>query len=299
MNLFWPTYKRLEREIVSMTSSIRFDDYQLMTYSDKFLELLIRISVEIEAISKELYLKNSGEQFKSESEMYFDTVCLQHLEEKWNLSSKCVLIDGVEFPFEEDDNKILTPLKKANKRGTSGAKWKWAYQSVKHNRSKNFKMGNMKNCIHALAALYILNVYFRDEEYYLKSLKEVNDFDQTLGSSIFSIVISRASSFNGKIDVDEQSVYCINYTDDFVDEWNNKQKELNAFLYKELLNDKKITDAIAMGVLKLEEIGDIERVQNTVGVETFTKALKKALVRNNINGLIQNQEFIAYLNKEN
>ena len=162
-NLFWPIYKKLESELLSMTSHIRFDDNQLKVYSDNFLDILFRTAVEIEAITKELYIKSGGTPIVPESEMYFDTVCLDYLETKWALSKKVVLISSINLYFEKEENRTITPLKKSNKRGTSGSKWKQAYQAVKHNRSENYKSGNMKNCIDALAALYILNIYYKDE----------------------------------------------------------------------------------------------------------------------------------------
>ena len=298
MNLFWPSYKRLENEIVLMTSEIKFDDNQLDVYSDKLLELLIRISIEIEAISKELYLGNGGEDDIPESKMYFDTLCLQLLEEKWNLGKKCVLVDGLYFSFEEEENRVITPLYKANKRGTSGAKWKQAYQAVKHNRSKNYKQGNIRNCLQALAALYILNIYYKDEKYELNSINEANSFDQSLGSEIFSVLISKNKSLNGKINIDEKSVYCINYTKEFRKKWSEKQTELNVLIYKEIVKQKEIVNEISSGKMSLEELSNIEKVQEVMGPEKFTDLIKEASRKNNMVPLLMNQEFYAYLNKE-
>lgn len=298
VNLYWPAYKRLENEIVSMTSAIKFDDDQISVYSDKFLEILIRTSIEIEAISKELYLNSGGKEIEPESEMFFDTVCLQFLEEQWNLSKKIVLVNGVVFSFEKEENKILTPLKKANKRGSSGAKWKQAYQAVKHNRSKNYKLGNMKNCITALAALYILNIYYKDEIFQFADSKDVNNFDQTQGSTIFSIMISKGNSFNGNIDIDEKSVYCINYTEEFVKKWEIKQEELNRSIYEQIVKEKAILDAINSGQMKVEDIGDLSKIQYCIGDERFNNILRNATISININQVIQNQKFYAYLNKE-
>ena len=56
-NLYWPIYKKIEKEIVELSNHIHFDDNQLSVYSVKIVELLIRCVVEIEAISKDLYLK--------------------------------------------------------------------------------------------------------------------------------------------------------------------------------------------------------------------------------------------------
>ena len=297
INAYWPVYKRLEEELISMTSDIRFDDYQIKTYSDRFLEILIRISVEIEALSKELYLLNGGEIIEPESDMYFDTVCLQFLEEKWNICKKCVILDGIYFSFNNEENKVLFPLKKSNKRGSSGSGWKRAYQAVKHNRSKNYRSGNMKNCIDALAALYILNLYYKNEEYYLNDLKEANEFDQSQGSEIFSITVSRGNSFDGEIDIDDKSIYCINYTDEFVKSWEKKNKELNISILEETIKDKNVIDAINRGELKLEEITDWSKLYELVGIEQIGIILRNSMQKINMGQLVENQKFYAYLNK--
>ncbi len=297
MNLFWPTYKRLENEMVALTSEIRFDDNQMKVYSDKLLELLIRISVEIEAISKELYLTNGGKPTEHEEDMYFDTVCLQYLEEKWNLGKKAVLIDGYGIAFGEE-NKLITPLYKANKRGSSGSKWKQGYQAVKHNRVKNYEKGNIWNCINALAALFILNIYYRNETYNLTSLSEANSFDDTLGSKLFRIIISKWEQFSGAMTVDEQSIYCINYTKDFIEKWNKKLIDLNFHLYQEILKDRAMLDAINSGDFQLKELSNNEKVQKIIGSKRFVEILKNVSAKNNIGTVVNNQEFRAYLNKE-
>jgi hypothetical protein len=61
-NLYWVIYKNLEREVLHLGDLIHFDDKQLSVYSIRISDLLIRCAVEIEAISKELYVKNGGEE---------------------------------------------------------------------------------------------------------------------------------------------------------------------------------------------------------------------------------------------
>ena len=295
-NLFWPIYKKLESELLSMTSHIRFDDNQLKVYSDNFLDILFRTAVEIEAITKELYIKSGGTPIVPESEMYFDTVCLDYLETKWALSKKVVLISSINLYFEKEENRTITPLKKSNKRGTSGSKWKQAYQAVKHNRSENYKSGNMKNCIDALAALYILNIYYKDEFFKL-SPGDVNGFDQTMGSDIFSIVVNKGSSFNGQMKEDASAIYCINYTQEFIDKWEERQANLNKHIYEQVFNDKRIIDALNSGQLIIEEIGNIEKIQKIIGVDAFTRYLRNATIKININQILAEQEYCAYLNK--
>ncbi len=60
-NLYWPIYKKIEKEIVE-NCQITFilTIINSSVYSVKIVELLIRCVVEIEAISKDLYLKNGG-----------------------------------------------------------------------------------------------------------------------------------------------------------------------------------------------------------------------------------------------
>lgn len=140
-NLYWPIYKKIEKEIVELSNHIHFDDNQLSVYSVKIVELLIRCVVEIEAISKDLYLKNGG-AIPTGRVLYYDTDCLNLLEGIWELSKKQVIVSSANFYFQDNNNKILYPLRKANKRSTSGADWAKAYQAVKHNRSLNLSKGN-------------------------------------------------------------------------------------------------------------------------------------------------------------
>lgn len=55
LNLYWPVYENIENEIVDMTRTIHFCDEQLDTFSTRISDLLLRISVEIESISKEIF----------------------------------------------------------------------------------------------------------------------------------------------------------------------------------------------------------------------------------------------------
>ena len=59
-NLYWNVYKSLERELLALAEIIHIDDKQLDVYSMKIADLLIRTSVEIESISKELYFREGG-----------------------------------------------------------------------------------------------------------------------------------------------------------------------------------------------------------------------------------------------
>lgn len=127
LNLFWPVYKNLEKEFLNIADYIHFSDDQTKVYSMHIADLIVRCSIEIEAISKELYLQIGGDPSPvnntgDKRDLYFDTDCLDLLKQKWSLSKKQVIVSATTFYFTNESNRIFTPLKKANKRGSSGIK---------------------------------------------------------------------------------------------------------------------------------------------------------------------------------
>lgn len=103
---------------------------------------------------------------------------------KWEISKKVVLVVAPSFNFTKDENRILKPLKEAHKR--QGTYWEKAYQAVKHDRYSSLHRGNVKAFIHALAALYLLIIYYRNESWITK-YQDISKSDYSLGSSIFAV----------------------------------------------------------------------------------------------------------------
>lgn len=186
-NLYWPVYLNIEKEFLHLAESIHIDDSQVEVYSMKIAELLIRTAVEFEALAKNLYFVNGGTKADSK-ELYFDTDCMEHLVNIWNIDKRVVMVSFPILFLEKEENVLLTPLHKTNKRGTSSADWCKAYQAVKHNRVKDLRKGNIKNFMRALAALYILNLYYRDEKvsFIIPGKEPLQDF--SFGSQIFSVM---------------------------------------------------------------------------------------------------------------
>ena len=88
---YWQVYKNLEREFCELADSIYINDSQQEVYSMKIADQLIRTVIEIEALAKELYLANGGTVMPDE-DMYFDTVCMNHLNLLWSLDKKVVMV---------------------------------------------------------------------------------------------------------------------------------------------------------------------------------------------------------------
>ena len=75
-------------------------------------------------------------------------------------------------------------------------------------------MGTVKALLHSLAALYLLNLYYRNDSWVI-SYQEVSKQDYSLGSSIFAVkppVIDQLWDGNNPISSD--SPYVVTYMDD-------------------------------------------------------------------------------------
>ena len=172
---------------------------QLDVFSPYIADLLVRCCVQIEAISKELYFDNGGNKKRGDSSILFDEDCLKLIDIKWKTHEKNVLIVAPFFNFTKDENRVLKPLKEAHKR--QGTYWEKAYQAVKHDRYSSLHKGTVKAFIHALAALYLLNIYYRNTSWVVK-YQEVPNLDYSMGSQIFAVRPPQVVSF-----VRKQSCY--------------------------------------------------------------------------------------------
>jgi len=185
-NLYWNVYRNLERELLAIADVIHVDDKQINTYSMKIADLLVRTATEVESISKELYRLNGGPESATGRHLYFDSDCINFLNQKWNICKKKVFLVSPYFYLEDMENTEYTPLLDADKKKIN--RWLNAYQAVKHDRANCLELGSIKNLLRAMAGLCILNVYYRDEA---RALPKGNfaDFDSSLGSQLFSIKI--------------------------------------------------------------------------------------------------------------
>lgn len=193
-NLYWPVYKSIEREVLALADVIHIDDKQLNVYSVKIAEVLIRTCVEIESIAKALYEREGGPVPISKNPK-FDFVCLKFLEGKWFLGAKLVLISASTI-YLSASNLQLLPLNDATKGAKGNSKWMVAYQAVKHSRVNEIEQASIGVLLEAAAALFLLNLYYRNEAFNLGTLYARAAFDSTVGSNLFSVTLHDPGSID-------------------------------------------------------------------------------------------------------
>lgn len=183
MNDSWLVYLNLEREVIEAFNYVHFCDSstQLNVYSRKFAELLIRISIEIETLSKEVYWQNGGTK---KDKPYFDTDCIEYLEDIFKIKQKVVKISYPYFDCKNPNSRIIVPLNDFCLNDSSG--WQKSYQSVKHDRLKCARKATLKNVVYSLAALYLVNIYYRNEKFVVH-LHDIFSYDTRFGSLLFAL----------------------------------------------------------------------------------------------------------------
>ena len=191
-NTYWPVYQRLEHEVLKLANVILFNDEQINIYSPYIGELIVRCAIEIETLSKDLYNKICRENsMKIKNRPYFDKDCIGLLIDKWKIDKKKIQITNINMFFSKGKS-VLTPLKNAHEKQEKGSEWKQAYQGIKHNRSQEIKVATINNLLNALGALYILNIYYKNDSYW--DNVPINDRKPYANdSAIFSPMIYDAS----------------------------------------------------------------------------------------------------------
>ncbi|MCR9413821.1 hypothetical protein NB471_14800 [Vibrio alginolyticus] len=298
-NLYWPIYKNLEKEVIELSNLVHFDDKQMSVYSVKISELLIRCAVEIESISKDLYLSEGG-VLPSDRDLYFDTDCLQALEDKWRISKKVVILSSPNFHFVQEKNRVLTPLYKSYKRSTSGADWKKAYQAVKHERVQSLSKGNIGNLLRALGALFILNIYFSNEVYDLEKDSSATSFPVSCGSELFSIKFHKWSGNDGQGSYQRRSDFdeCV-----YLSKWKTQAEldmekataEMQRSNFEYAFRHPKMLAWLQNN--KIEDYKGHNLLWDVLGFDDYKKMLSQSSVL--LNDVSKSIEYEAIVNKQN
>ena len=247
-NIYWPVYTNLERSVDELAFAIHIDDAQLGVYSSRITDLILRAAAEIESISKELYKTNGGTKT---GDFKFDDVAIKHLKNIWLLDHKKVIISS---PHCFQSNKILTPFVKNEPRTASATgkqtySWNNAYQNLKHDRAQSMSFGSVRYLFDILAALYLLNVYYRNERIPLEKDSAGVNFPRNMGSSLFSVEIVASANHGPKGEFIrptgfEAATYFVDWTDESRTTFAESVAAHEAHRTSVLLKHPKIIDYI-------------------------------------------------------
>ena len=105
-NIHEPIYHNIENEVGQLSYSICLDDNQLDVYSSQITELVLRIAVEIEAISIELYQKHCE---NPKTNISYEPA-IKELDKPFKLSENPVMATSGNSYFSNNE-RILLPFK--------------------------------------------------------------------------------------------------------------------------------------------------------------------------------------------
>lgn len=155
---YWAHYISLEKEFVQTLSYVSLSSENYITYSEKYLKLLLEIGSEVDVVLK-VYCSMLKKDFSGERiPEYRDLILLSKpsfFEEEVSLSGQSILLR----PWNNKDTsgKYISPF------------WWSAYNKCKHHRTdvgtingitkEYFKFANMEYVINGLAGLYQTLIY--------------------------------------------------------------------------------------------------------------------------------------------
>ncbi len=311
-NLYWPVYKNLENEVLTLADAIHICDNdteiihncgdscdnvssndenkiiieqpQMKVYSVRISDLLFRVCTEIESLIKDLYRDEKGIEPKSPGAACTD------LDKRWLLSKKIVNIVAPTFYFQKLENKTFAPFNYSN--GDENDYYS-AYNALKHDRVKNISKASVHILIRAMAALYLLNIYYRNQEFTVKNDKEIWEFDKSFGSSLFSVLIDQTYKVNmqiNKLQGQQDITRCL-YVAIFDD------KQIEKIVEETTQNNRR---ALKIAQLDLPEIFDetqIEKSEKNIDIFKLGKLVGEIILKREIEKLPNNDKntVIEYL----
>lgn len=262
-HIYFQIYEKIEEEVLNLSSSIHFVDDQLEVYSIKIADLIVRCSIEVESLIKDIYDVESGEKYVNIGES------LKWLEKHWKISKKTVNVYSNYFHLSNNYMEFA-PF---NYEKYSKDDYYSIYNAIKHDRSKNLCKANLYTLFRILGALFILNIYFQDERIYLEDFSRQKKIDMSRGSKIFNFYVSPCKDLiklTNEEDIDREiCLYEINRRENgymFVIEY------LNRF-------DEKETIKMIMGMPIFQEFAK-SSLGNQIDLDIFNKFMSQLTYNN-------------------
>lgn len=297
MNIYWPVYKNLESQFLKLMFDIHIDDNQLDVYSLKISDLILRAAIEIESISKDLYLVNGGVKT---TQIKYDEDALKHLNRLWALDKKVIIISSTNCFLTK---KLIYPFVKNEIRtGSQRETYSWnnSYQNIKHDRANSLQFASVKYLFQIMSALYLLNIYFKNETFHFGRDHHSTTFPVNLGSDIFSISFHKwfmtdEKGVNGKKDNFDECIYFSRMTNESVEKIRIENEEINRKFAGLLYNHPKFKQYSTENDISNYNGDNI--ACDILGEDDYIKLLNQSRV--NQMSAHKNIEYEAVLNKSN
>lgn len=97
---YWSIYKRIEKEAIDLSYNEYFDGDQLHTFSNGILDLILRISTNIESLYEEIY----RDEFHSEKGTIYSKI--NKIGKLFSLEEKVIHISNKNFHFRKQMKSI-------------------------------------------------------------------------------------------------------------------------------------------------------------------------------------------------
>ena len=163
---YWPIFERLEDELCELTFAVAFADSHLSVYSARLSDILLRSCAECENVAKSLC---------NDKQLVAGGVDVQEFNFSAVGNAICARIPiytkglTVIWPYQSLTTTTVRPFDTWQSNASKNPDWFNAYNGVKHDRIGNAQKANVKNVIHAIGGLFILNLWLREEDIVMHS----------------------------------------------------------------------------------------------------------------------------------
>lgn len=156
LNNYWKYYMELEEDFLKITRYIEIREINYKTCSSEIIKQIQSVGAELDVLFKCVC------KFKLEDKKTMRDYTNYILNNVSDIKETKIIVLGGEKEIE------LLPFKKWEKNNNGNLFWWESYNKIKHNRVRNYELGNFENLLYLLAALYFFEMWFA------KNDKEVN-----------------------------------------------------------------------------------------------------------------------------
>jgi hypothetical protein len=143
----WNYLIALESDLERLSRFVEFDERNFECFSLEISRILLSASAEFDVVCKMLCKFMDSSSNSSSINQYQDDLC-KAIPELPNFEVKLPRFGLVLNPLSNWSTPKSPPL------------WWTAYNKIKHHRDSEYHLGNLKNALNSIAALYVVILYF-------------------------------------------------------------------------------------------------------------------------------------------